>query len=76
MFNEDYKKREERLMHINKVIAMREAEETRKREEILMATGMVKMPDGSIRVIKTNRNDPCPCGSGKKYKKCCGKEER
>jgi SWIM/SEC-C metal-binding protein len=19
-----------------------------------------------------NRNDPCPCGSGKKYKKCCG----
>ncbi|MCK7486639.1 MAG: SEC-C domain-containing protein [Bacillus subtilis] len=18
------------------------------------------------------RNDPCPCGSGKKYKKCCG----
>ncbi len=20
---------------------------------------------------KTNRNDPCPCGSGKKYKKCC-----
>ena len=22
---------------------------------------------------KINRNDPCPCGSGKKYKKCCGK---
>lgn len=22
---------------------------------------------------KTGRNDPCPCGSGKKYKKCCGK---
>jgi SWIM/SEC-C metal-binding protein len=21
---------------------------------------------------KVNRNDPCPCGSGKKYKKCCG----
>jgi len=21
---------------------------------------------------KTDRNDPCPCGSGKKYKKCCG----
>ena len=20
------------------------------------------------------RNDPCPCGSGKKYKKCCGKD--
>jgi len=22
---------------------------------------------------KTGRNDPCPCGSGKKYKKCCGR---
>lgn len=22
---------------------------------------------------KVGRNDPCPCGSGKKYKKCCGK---
>lgn len=24
-----------------------------------------------IKVIKIGRNDPCPCGSGKKYKKCC-----
>jgi preprotein translocase subunit SecA len=23
---------------------------------------------------RAGRNDPCPCGSGKKYKKCCGKE--
>lgn len=23
---------------------------------------------------KIGRNDPCPCGSGKKYKKCCGKQ--
>ena len=22
---------------------------------------------------KIGRNDPCPCGSGKKYKNCCGK---
>ena len=21
---------------------------------------------------KVGRNDPCPCGSGKKYKRCCG----
>ena len=28
---------------------------------------------GERRVIKVGRNDPCPCGSGKKYKKCCGK---
>ncbi len=25
---------------------------------------------------KVGRNDPCPCGSGKKYKKCCGRNER
>ncbi len=24
--------------------------------------------------MKTGRNDPCPCGSGKKYKKCCQTE--
>ena len=24
---------------------------------------------------KIGRNDPCPCGSGKKYKKCCGKNQ-
>ncbi|MFM1892696.1 MAG: hypothetical protein RLZ44_1773 [Pseudomonadota bacterium] len=23
--------------------------------------------------LKVGRNDPCPCGSGKKYKKCCGR---
>lgn len=29
-----------------------------------------------IRVAaKVGRNDPCPCGSGKKYKKCCGQHE-
>ncbi|MDF2954239.1 MAG: Preprotein translocase subunit SecA [Thermodesulfobacterium sp.] len=26
-----------------------------------------------VRVQKIGRNDPCPCGSGKKYKKCCGR---
>ncbi|QFG01240.1 hypothetical protein PB01_17635 [Psychrobacillus glaciei] len=34
------------------------------------------MPSTSLNVIdggKTGRNDPCLCGSGKKYKKCCGK---
>jgi HEAT repeat protein len=36
-------------------------------------------PDGEalidepvVATVKTGRNDPCPCGSGKKYKKCCG----
>jgi preprotein translocase subunit SecA len=34
-------------------------------------SGAKKRP---VRVeVKVGRNDPCPCGSGKKYKKCCGK---
>ncbi len=33
--------------------------------------GMDKKP-GMKLVKKTGRNEPCPCGSGKKYKKCCG----
>jgi tetratricopeptide (TPR) repeat protein len=30
---------------------------------------VIQMP---INTVKVNRNDPCLCGSGKKYKKCCG----
>jgi len=26
--------------------------------------------------VKIGRNNPCPCGSGKKYKKCCGRTNR
>jgi SEC-C motif-containing protein len=26
----------------------------------------------AVRETRVGRNDPCPCGSGKKYKKCCG----
>lgn len=32
--------------------------------------GGVKKP--VVKETKVGRNDPCPCGSGKKYKKCCG----
>lgn len=28
-----------------------------------------------VKEKKVGRNDPCPCGSGKKYKKCCGANE-
>ena len=28
-------------------------------------------PNGPLKVNKRGRNDPCPCGSGKKFKKCC-----
>ncbi|WP_244440879.1 YecA family protein [Neobacillus jeddahensis] len=37
--------------------------------------GLVEFQDAVTNVNgnKVGRNDPCPCGSGKKYKKCCGK---
>jgi uncharacterized protein YecA (UPF0149 family) len=33
--------------------------------------------DAAVKTVKraaakVGRNDPCPCGSGRKYKKCCG----
>ena len=31
------------------------------------------LEDNTLKSNKIGRNDPCPCGSGKKYKKCCGK---
>jgi len=36
--------------------------------------GTAKEPGKTVRheTPKIGRNDPCPCGSGKKYKKCCG----
>lgn len=33
----------------------------------------IRLKNGSIRVRRRSPNDPCPCGSGKKLKKCCGK---
>ncbi len=35
-----------------------------------------KSPSSAKPQTKVGRNDPCPCGSGKKYKHCCGKKER
>ena len=29
-------------------------------------------PEQRRPVPRVGRNDPCPCGSGRKYKKCCG----
>ena len=44
-----------------------------------VAQPMETQGDGSYqseprRVKKVGRNDPCPCGSGKKYKNCCGRD--
>ncbi|MEG2054344.1 MAG: SEC-C metal-binding domain-containing protein, partial [Oscillospiraceae bacterium] len=51
------------------------------RKQVAVATSEGAGSDGTmpakkpVKVTKVGRNDPCPCGSGKKYKKCCGAEE-
>ncbi|MGA3165809.1 MAG: preprotein translocase subunit SecA [Terriglobia bacterium] len=42
------------------------------REMQMIGGGAVEKPQQVIRREKIGRNDPCPCGSGKKYKKCHG----
>ena len=39
-------------------------------ESMIANSGVVSVNESKVKV---GRNDPCPCGSGKKYKKCCGK---
>ena len=50
-------------------------EKPKERTDILNAShgdeAQVKQP--KVNKDKVGRNDPCPCGSGKKYKHCCGK---
>lgn len=41
--------------------------------EWLYAEGMIRPTTVVRETRKVGRNEPCPCGSGKKYKNCCGK---
>ncbi|GIU10688.1 MULTISPECIES: PBPRA1643 family SWIM/SEC-C metal-binding motif protein [unclassified Shewanella] len=41
-------------------------------ENILLLKGLLNKPQTTRFEKSPNRNDPCVCGSGKKYKKCCG----
>lgn len=57
-------------------------QEEPKREQVAHETSAQGADDGSKvkptphrAAAKVGRNDPCPCGSGLKYKKCCGKNE-
>ena len=48
------------------------------REQVLSGEATMKSEGGTVKPTPTRKtakvgpNDPCPCGSGKKYKKCCG----
>ena len=60
------------------LVRLRQNQEVR-RERVAKVTGESGASDGTVqkqpqrKVIKIGRNDPCPCGSGKKYKQCCGR---
>ena len=55
---------------------MEEAFQRRKKRELEQARMAGSGDQGPVQQVirgdKVGRNDPCPCGSGKKYKKCCG----
>ena len=54
-------------------IKVQKEEPAPKREQVLKPDAGASKPQlGGRRVKKIGPNDPCPCGSGKKYKKCCG----
>jgi preprotein translocase subunit SecA len=57
-----------------------EAERRRKQQEMEMRRSDEQQPADKKKqphrqAQKVGRNSPCPCGSGKKYKKCCGETE-
>jgi preprotein translocase subunit SecA len=59
-------------------VAQMEEEQRRKRQEMELNRGAAGLDEGGERKPvkraddKVGRNAPCPCGSGLKYKKCCG----
>ena len=44
-----------------------------KKNIVLSHSGDGRSQTVKRKVPKVGRNDPCPCGSGKKYKHCCGR---
>jgi preprotein translocase subunit SecA len=68
--------REETVKTIYRVRPQRKME--RKQVAKITGTSGGEAPAKPKTVVRKNkkigRNDPCPCGSGKKYKKCCGKD--
>jgi preprotein translocase subunit SecA len=46
----------------------------KQQESALGSQGERKLEPIRNRAERVGRNDPCPCGSGKKYKHCCGRK--
>ncbi|MEA1983719.1 MAG: YchJ family metal-binding protein [Campylobacterota bacterium] len=43
------------------------------KSNFVLVDGVWKYKDGALYNSKIERNEPCPCASGKKFKKCCSK---
>ena len=56
----------------NQVVAPQREQVAKPAEANAPSTGDGSLAGRTIRKAKVGDNDPCPCGSGKKYKKCCG----
>jgi len=71
--------REEALMTLSRIRILKERpaeqEQPKKKRAMQFSHGGSVEKAETVRREgkKVGRNDPCPCGSGKKYKKCCGK---
>jgi preprotein translocase subunit SecA len=62
------------MVQIQREEEIEEMREKNQRDYIMSRGEDVKTPETVKREgEKVGRNDPCPCGSGQKYKKCCGK---
>lgn len=71
MFNEMIRDiQEETVRYIYRV---KSAERPEERENLTENKYEDEKTNKPIKVEKIGRNDDCPCGSGKKYKKCCGR---
>ena len=65
---------------VRQVLTVAPRVQNTERVAVVKASDMQTSADGSVvrkpaTSKKVGRNDPCPCGSGKKYKKCCGAGE-
>ena len=79
---EGYDLYEKMLENIDKYITLyllrAEIRQNVERKQVVKPTGTNRSDETAkvhtkVKKEKIGRNDPCPCGSGKKYKQCCGK---
>jgi preprotein translocase subunit SecA len=73
-FQQFLSKLPQRTVHQDATAFEQPEDKTKKASEVVSEANEVISKAAPVRMgPKVGRNDPCPCGSGKKYKQCCGK---